>query len=101
MIAKTIACLMNSHHGFFSTAQLQSIDLSRQPISINQAAPLSDILILDFGLKYLDVSNTKLDDEVLVTIYIYIYVCIKAKSWLYSYLHFFTCRQSVSYYVVC
>ncbi|KAL7309814.1 hypothetical protein PS15m_010653 [Mucor circinelloides] len=45
------------------TSQLQTIDLSKQPIAAHQAGPLSDIFILKFGLEYLNLSNCKLEDE--------------------------------------
>ncbi|GAN04490.1 hypothetical protein MAM1_0065d03950 [Mucor ambiguus] len=45
------------------TSQLQTINLSRQPIAPHQAGPLSDIFILNFGLEYLNLSNCKLEDE--------------------------------------
>ncbi|KAL0143139.1 hypothetical protein V8B55DRAFT_1474661 [Mucor lusitanicus] len=45
------------------TSQLQTIDLSRQPIAPHQAGPLSDIFILKFGLECLNLSNCKLEDE--------------------------------------
>lgn len=48
----------------YRTSQLQTINLSKQPIAVHQAGPLSDIFILKFGLEYLNLSNCKLEDEV-------------------------------------
>ncbi|KAI7899019.1 uncharacterized protein BX663DRAFT_522862 [Cokeromyces recurvatus] len=42
---------------------LQSINLSKQPITVHQANPLSSIFMLKFGLTSLNVSNCKLEDE--------------------------------------
>ncbi|KAI8373984.1 hypothetical protein EDC96DRAFT_9975 [Choanephora cucurbitarum] len=46
-----------------TATQLESIDLSRQSITQLQAYPFSDILLLKFGLRRLNLSNCRLEDE--------------------------------------
>jgi hypothetical protein len=45
---------------------LTTIDLSNQPIGLSMMGPLADILLLDFGLRSLHLSNCGLEDEVSV-----------------------------------
>ncbi|RCI00768.1 hypothetical protein CU097_012597 [Rhizopus azygosporus] len=42
---------------------LETIDLSGATITLQHAGSFSDILMLKFGLKYLNLSNCKMDDE--------------------------------------
>ncbi|KAI8370912.1 hypothetical protein BD560DRAFT_434745 [Blakeslea trispora] len=46
-----------------ASTKLESIDLSKQSITQLQAYPFSDILLLRFGLKHLNLSNCRLEDE--------------------------------------
>ncbi|KAI8097900.1 uncharacterized protein B0P05DRAFT_522536 [Gilbertella persicaria] len=46
-----------------ASSELKAIDLSKQAITRLQAGPFSDILLLKFGLNYLNLSGCKLEDE--------------------------------------
>lgn len=58
------ACIERLRKILKSTNKVQTIDLSRQAITSSQANPISDVLMLNFGLIELNLSNCKLDDEV-------------------------------------